>query len=111
MTYGQMDANLTSMSSYMRDDGFPNDILTNINPLTLIIFIPVVDYILYPGLRRIGFKMRPITRIVIGFWLGAVAMAYCAIIQVNPPSRLSDGIASPVQIRSLLRQSRRRSKE
>ena len=82
MTYGQMDANLGSMSTYMRNDGFPNDLLSNFNPLTLIICIPIVDYFLYPGLRRIGFKMRPITRIVIGFWLGAVAMAYCAVIQV-----------------------------
>ena len=81
MTYGQMDSNLGSMSTYMRTDGFPNDVLNNINPLTLIVFIPLVDKFLYPGLRKIGFKMRPITRITIGFWIGAVAMAYCAIIQ------------------------------
>ena len=84
MTYGQMDNNLGAMSTYMRVDGFPNDILSNINPLTLIVCIPLVDYVLYPGLRRIGFKMRPITRIVIGFWIGAVTMAYCAVIQVYP---------------------------
>ena len=88
MTYGQMDANLGSMSTYMRTDGFPNDILSNINPLTLIIFIPIVDTCLYPNLRKIGFKMRPITRITIGFWIGVVAMAYCAIIQV--PSHPND---------------------
>jgi len=81
MTYGQMDSNLGSMSTYMRTDGFPNDILININPLTLIVFIPIVDKFLYPGLRRIGFKMRPVTRITIGFFMGAVSMAYCAIIQ------------------------------
>lgn len=83
MTYGQMDANLGSMSTYMRADGFPNDVLNNINPLTLIIFIPLFDRFLYPGLRKIGFKMRPIVRITLGFWVGAVAMAYCAVIQVN----------------------------
>lgn len=82
MTYGQMDASLGSMSTYMRTDGVPNDLLANFNPLTLIAFIPIVDKLLYPGLRKIGFKMLPITRITIGFWIGVIAMAYCAIIQV-----------------------------
>ena len=94
MTYGQMDANLGSMSTYMRTDGFPNDVLSNINPLTLIIFIPIVDKFLYPNLRKIGFKMRPITRITIGFWIGAVAMAYCAIIQVQSLLNHSDNSTS-----------------
>jgi proton-dependent oligopeptide transporter, POT family len=85
MTYDQMDSTLGSMSSYMRNDGFPNDLLMNINPITLVVFIPIVDNFLYPGLRKIGFQMRPITRITIGFWLGVVAMAYCAIIQVSTP--------------------------
>jgi dipeptide/tripeptide permease len=83
-----MDASLGSMSTYMRTDGFPNDLLQNVNPLTLIIFIPLVDKLLYPGLRKIGFKMLPITRITIGFWFGVLAMAYCAIIQVIPHSRI-----------------------
>lgn len=84
MTYGQMDANLGSMSTYMRTDGFPNDLLSNINPLTLIILIPIMDRFVYPGLRKIGIKMLPITRITLGFFVGALAMAYCAIIQVLP---------------------------
>jgi proton-dependent oligopeptide transporter, POT family len=83
MTYGQMDANLGSMSTYMRTDGFPNDLLSNINPLTLIILIPIMDRFVYPGLRKIGIKMLPITRITLGFFVGALAMAYCAIIQVH----------------------------
>ena len=82
MTYGQMDANLGSMSTYMRTDGFPNDLLSNINPLTLIILIPIMDRFVYPGLRKIGIKMLPITRITLGFFVGSLAMAYCAIIQV-----------------------------
>lgn len=83
-----MDASLGSMSTYMRTDGFPNDLLQNVNPLTLIIFIPLVDKFLYPGLRKLGFKMLPITRITVGFWLGVLAMAYCAIIQVISLNRV-----------------------
>ena len=78
-----MDSTLGAMSTYMRNDRFPHDLLGNTNPLTLIIFIPLVDNFLYPSLRKIGFKMRPVTRITIGFCIGVLAMAYCAIIQVR----------------------------
>jgi POT family proton-dependent oligopeptide transporter len=78
-----MDSNLGTMSTYMRTDGIPNDILNNVNPLTLIIFIPIVDKFLYPGLRKIGLRMHPVTRITTGFWIGVLGMAYCAIIQVE----------------------------
>jgi proton-dependent oligopeptide transporter, POT family len=90
MTYDQMDSSLGAMSTYMRNDGFPNDLLANINPLTLIIFIPLVDYFLYPNLRKIGFKMRPVTRITVGFCIGVIAMAYCAIIQVKTIQNLTN---------------------
>jgi dipeptide/tripeptide permease len=60
-----------------------HDLLSNINPLTLIILIPIMDRFVYPGLRKIGIKMLPITRITLGFFVGALAMAYCAIIQVH----------------------------
>lgn len=52
----------------------PNDIMQNIDPIALIIFIPIMDRIVYPGLRRIGIPMRPIMRITLGFLLAAIAM-------------------------------------
>lgn len=61
--------------------GIPNDIMQNINPLTLIIFIPIMDRLVYPALRRVGIRFKPISRITTGFIIGAVAMAYAAIVQ------------------------------
>lgn len=61
--------------------GIPNDIMQNIDPLTIIIFIPICDRLLYPFLRKIGIPFRPITRITMGFVFGALAMAYAAIVQ------------------------------
>lgn len=50
--------------------GIPNDIMQNIDPLTIIIFIPIIDRFVYPGLRKIGIPFRPVTRITMGFVFG-----------------------------------------
>ena len=65
----------------MQLHGIPNDIMQNIDPLTIIFLIPIFDRFLYPGLRKIGIPFRPITRITWGFIFGAFAMAYAAIVQ------------------------------
>src|SRR5579862_5211106 len=65
----------------MQLHGIPNDIMQNIDPLTIIIFIPIFDRLIYPFLRKIGIPFRPITRITFGFLTGALAMAYAAIVQ------------------------------
>ena len=65
----------------MQLHGIPNDIMQNIDPLTVIIFIPIMDRLIYPMLRRVGIKFKPITRITMGFIFGSMAMAYAAIVQ------------------------------
>lgn len=73
----------------MQLHGVPNDIMQNIDPLTIIIFIPICDRLLYPFLRKIGIPFKPITRITMGFIFAALAMAYAAIVQhliyISPP--------------------------
>lgn len=34
--------------------GIPNDIMQSIDPLAIIIFVPIVDRIVYPVLRKLG---------------------------------------------------------
>jgi POT family proton-dependent oligopeptide transporter len=89
VTYGQMLNNLISQAGTMNTHGIPNDIMQNIDSLTIIIFIPIVDRLIYPALRKIGIPFRPITRITWGFLFGALAMAYAAITQhiiyTSPP--------------------------
>lgn len=55
--------------------------MQNIDPITIIIFIPICDKIFYPALRKIGIPFKPITRITWGFFFGAFAMAYAAGVQ------------------------------
>ena len=80
--YNQMLNNLISQAGQMERHGIPNDFLQNIDPITLIIFIPIMDLLIYPGLRKIGIHFRPITRIFFGFMFASAAMAFSAGIQV-----------------------------
>ena len=58
-----------------------NDIMQNIDALTIIMFIPICDRFLYPGLRKIGIQFKPITRITWGLILAALAMYYATYVQ------------------------------
>ncbi|KAI8343335.1 POT family-domain-containing protein [Chlamydoabsidia padenii] len=81
LCYSQITNNLISQAGTMLTGNVPNDIMQNIDPLVLIIAIPIMDRIIYPALRKYGFPMRPIFRITLGFLFGAIAMAYTAGIQ------------------------------
>lgn len=81
VVYGQMVSNFVFSASQMELHGLPNDIMQNINPLTLIVFIPICNKLLYPFLRKINIKFKPITKIFWGFVLGSSAMLYAAVLQ------------------------------
>jgi POT family proton-dependent oligopeptide transporter len=83
LCYSQMTNNLVSQAGTMWTGNVPNDIMQNIDPLVLIITIPLMDRLGYPLLRRLGFPMRPIFRITLGFLFAACAMAYTAGIQAK----------------------------
>ena len=74
LAYNQMTGNLTSQAATMELGGVPNDIINNLNPISLIIFIPLVDRFLYPGLRKAGLNFSPLKRIFTGFMLATLAM-------------------------------------
>lgn len=65
----------------MVTNGVPNDVINNLDPLALIIFIPICDLFIYPGLRKIGINFTPIKRITAGFFTGSAAMVWAAVVQ------------------------------
>ena len=65
----------------MVTNGLPNDVLSNLDPLALIILIPICDVFVYPALRRAGIRFTPLKRITAGFITGAMAMAWAAVVQ------------------------------
>jgi dipeptide/tripeptide permease len=66
----------------MQLHGLPNDIFPNIDPMTIIILIPLMDRVIYPFIRsKLHFTFAPIARISFGFLVAALAMLYAGILQ------------------------------
>lgn len=81
LTYNQLNNNLTSQAAVMKLNGLPNDVLSNLDPFALIILIPICDMWLYPLLRKHRIRFSPIRKITVGFYTGAAAMVWAAVIQ------------------------------
>lgn len=81
LTYNQLNNNLVSQAAIMKLNGLPNDVMTNLDPLALIIFIPLCDFLIYPALRRFKIKFTPIKKITAGFFTGAAAMVWATVVQ------------------------------
>jgi POT family proton-dependent oligopeptide transporter len=81
LAHNQMTNNLTSQAATMRLDNVPNDILNNLNPLALVVFIPICDLWIYPALRKAKVQFTPLKRITAGFLMGTCSMIWAAVIQ------------------------------
>ncbi|KAF4958228.1 hypothetical protein FGADI_2600 [Fusarium gaditjirri] len=81
LCYNQINNNLISQAAVMQRHGVPNDILSNLNPFALLIFIPLNDFLIYPALRKAGIRFTPIKKITAGFFTGAAAMIWAAVVQ------------------------------
>jgi POT family proton-dependent oligopeptide transporter len=70
-----------AMSAAMVNNGVPNDLISNFNPLTIIVCAPILNFVVYPFLTKRGMMPAPMTRMSIGFMLGVFAMIIGAILQ------------------------------
>ncbi|KNG87012.1 oligopeptide transporter [Aspergillus nomiae NRRL 13137] len=80
-SYNQMLTSFISQAANMNTHRLPNDIMFAINPLSILLIIPVLDQIILPRARRVGLDLSPITRITAGFFLCGLGMAYAGILQ------------------------------
>lgn len=81
LAYNQMTGNLTTQASTMKLNGVPNDIIQNLNPISIVIMIPIFDHVLYPLLRRFGVAFTPIKRMTVGFFMATMSMIASAVMQ------------------------------
>ncbi|CAN8096793.1 unnamed protein product [Discula destructiva] len=81
LAYNQMTNNLTTQAATMQLNGVPNDLIQNLNPISIVILIPILDRFVYPGLRRLGFNFTPIKRMASGFLFSALSMVAAAVMQ------------------------------
>lgn len=81
LCYNQLNNNLISQAATMTTNGLPNDVLSNLDPLALIIFIPICDLMIYPALARAGIQFTALKKIAWGFGTAAAAMIWAAVVQ------------------------------
>lgn len=68
------------LSTMLRTDGAPNDVLNNFNPFAIIFGSPLLNFGLYPLLRRWKIHYGPVMRICTGFFLSTCAgIAYTVL--------------------------------
>ncbi|KAK7419785.1 hypothetical protein QQX98_003157 [Neonectria punicea] len=100
--WNQMWNNLISQAGQMALHGTPNDLLQNLDPIALCIFIPFLDLIVYPFLRKHKIDFDPVTRIFMGFMFASISMAYACVLQHYiynvPPSSIHVWIQAPSYI-------------
>jgi POT family proton-dependent oligopeptide transporter len=79
--YSQFLTNFVSQAATMETHGIPNDIMPNIDPITVLILLPILDRVVFPFLRRLGVPVRHVDRITMGFLICGVSMLYASFVQ------------------------------
>ncbi|KAG0329075.1 peptide transporter ptr2, partial [Podila humilis] len=80
--YNNMNDNFVNMAINMQRPSFLQpEQLSFVNSAVIVIFIPIFDLFLFPVLRKAGFKLGPINRIVIGFVIVTCCFVYVTVLQ------------------------------
>lgn len=62
---------------------FPAASLSLFEIVSLLVLIPVIDQVVYPGLRRLGFHFTPLRRIGVGLLFAAGSVVLAGIIEIE----------------------------
>ena len=65
----------------METGGVPNDLMPDLNAITVLLCLPLVTHGLHPLLRNLRIPFPPVTRIAFGFLLEVMAMVFAAGVQ------------------------------
>lgn len=59
------------------------DQMQTVNPILIIILVPVVDIVLYPLIKKCNLDFTPLKKITVGMFLAAMAFVVAAIVQIE----------------------------
>lgn len=99
------------LTTMLTGNGVPNDVIGNFNSLSIIVLGPILNYGLYPALRKAKIHYGPVARITTGFFISTLAgIGYCILCykayQTNPcgwygstdPVCVDEGLVSPISL-------------
>lgn len=78
---GGLGAAANAQSASLTSNGVPNDVLDNLNPLAIIVLIPIMNHLIYPLFQKMGIRFGPIARMTFGFLIAAIGASSYAVIQ------------------------------
>ncbi|KAI0388510.1 POT peptide transporter [Xylariaceae sp. FL0594] len=107
LCYGNTVGNVISLAGNMNTLGLPNDFLAgSVNPVSILVLLPLLDRVLYPALRRMGFAFLPVTRIACGFFVMSSAIALAAglqsLVYKSPPRSVNFFTILPIYVLTAL---------
>ncbi|KAH8896727.1 PTR2-domain-containing protein [Thozetella sp. PMI_491] len=83
LCFNQINNNLVSQAALLELHGLPNEFMTIIDPLGILILVPIFDRMVYPFLRARKVRVSPIRRITAAFVCGSAAMTWAAVLQYH----------------------------
>lgn len=81
LCFSQNQTNLVSQAGNMETHGLPNDMLLNLNPISVILILPLIDRLIYPHMGKLGLPSTATVRMTIGFVFISASMAVAAGVQ------------------------------
>ncbi|RAL63919.1 hypothetical protein DID88_003107 [Monilinia fructigena] len=81
LCYQQNQTNLISQAGQMITYGIPNDATASLNPIFVLLIVPLFEWFVYPSMHKIKLTPRPTVRMTLGFILISISMALATGIQ------------------------------
>ncbi|KAJ4321414.1 peptide transporter ptr2 [Fusarium piperis] len=81
LCYEQNQTNLVSQSGQMDTHGIPNDAVSSLNPIFVLMAVPLFEHCVYPYMHKLKLNPRPTVRMTLGFIMIAFSMAIAAGVQ------------------------------
>ncbi|KAI8629311.1 hypothetical protein F5Y19DRAFT_475299 [Xylariaceae sp. FL1651] len=78
--YG-LGAAANALTAGMDTNGLPNDLFDNLNSVSIVVLVPIMNHLVYPYLRKKGIKWGSISRITFGFALGTIGSIGYGLLQ------------------------------
>uniref|UniRef100_A0A3B3VNC1 Solute carrier family 15 member 1 n=1 Tax=Poecilia latipinna TaxID=48699 RepID=A0A3B3VNC1_9TELE len=79
------------------DGNFVSFLLSTVNPILILIMVPVVDFIIYPLISKCKLNFTPLRRMTVGMFLAALAFVAAALVQLQIDASLPDFPSSTEQ--------------
>ena len=76
-----LGSSVSFLSTMLTTNGVPNDVINNFNSLSIILMAPVLNYGLYPLLRRMNIHYGPVARMTTGLAMSTLGGVGYTILQ------------------------------